>query len=90
MESDVECPYCGTGQEINDDYDHQQVCFLCGKIFIFKDGEAAAADCLNDGDHDWERILGAPPEYRANHYRCIQCGYEAVLPNGEEVEDGVC
>lgn len=66
--SDVECPYCGKGQEINHDdgagYEegclHEQECSDCEKTFTFYttisfDYEAYKADCLNGGEHKWRK-----------------------------------
>lgn len=86
---DVECPYCGEWQEINHDdgmgyeenIDHQQECSDCGKIFIFTTGviytyDASPAPCLNEGEHNWEKMHGAPKAYFHGRYRCSYCGEE--------------
>jgi len=66
MYDDVECPYCGKGQEINHDdgygYDedgrHEQECADCEKTFAFTTSisfyyDSYKADCLNGGLHEW-------------------------------------
>ena len=90
MSYDVECPYCGKGQEINHDdgrgYDenetHQQECGDCGKIFVFTTSisyyyEAAKADCLNDGKHTFEKVARYPVViFGKVLVRCSQCQEE--------------
>ncbi|MDF1685318.1 MAG: hypothetical protein P1U50_00900 [Parvibaculaceae bacterium] len=62
--TDVRCPYCGEGQEINHDdgygYDemaiHQQECFACENTFTFTTQthfsyDTGKADCLNGWPH---------------------------------------
>ena len=86
--SDVECPYCGNGQDIcNDDghgldecRTHQEECGECGKMFIFTtsltvDSEAEKADCLNGSEHRME------PRQSWRYYypdavRCSVCNHE--------------
>jgi hypothetical protein len=76
MSYDVECPYCGKGQEINHDegygYDeneiHNQECDDCNKIFTYRTSivyyyESYKADCLNGGEHQWERTHTYPKEF---------------------------
>ena len=64
--SDVDCPYCGEGQEIchDDGYGYEedevfeQECSGCDKIFVFTTSisfyyEARQAACKNDdGEHE--------------------------------------
>ena len=88
MSYDVECPYCGAEQEINHDdgygYDegeiYNQQCGQCDKYFAFTTGiiithDAHKADCLNDGDHEWEPV-NAYPKYWPDWVRCKNCGEE--------------
>jgi hypothetical protein len=85
---DINCPYCGAELEIcHDDgvgYEeneiHQQQCSHCEKNFAFTttisysyDGEKA--DCLNGGDHKWEKVKSYP-NYWPDRKRCRVCGEE--------------
>jgi len=66
MYDDIECPYCGKGQEINHDdgygYEEgrlwEQECSDCDKTFVFTTSisfyyDAYKADCLNGEPHKW-------------------------------------
>lgn len=88
MYSDVECPYCGAGQEINHDdgygYNenelYNQECVHCGKCFSFTTAisfthDAFKADCLNGGEHKWGPV-NAFPKYWPNWVRCSVCNEE--------------
>ena len=83
--SDVECPYCGRGQEINhddgygysEDETHNQECRDCGKVFTYTTSimylyEPAQAECLNGGEHNWQRVPTYPIRY--TKMRCSDCG----------------
>lgn len=101
----VECPYCGEDVEINHDdgahYDDNRStpmqCPLCDKYFMVSvwisySFEGQKADCLNDGEHSWERIRGIPKEYFENRRQCSMCGEETVIKdaaklNGKELID---
>ncbi len=85
MNRDVQCPYCEAWQEIchDDGYGyeegklHQQECYECDKMFTYTtcinyDYEAQKADCLNDGEHQWERTYTHPSFL--TKMRCSQCG----------------
>jgi hypothetical protein len=87
---DVLCPYCGTPQDINHDdgygYEedqlHQQECRECEKTFAYTTTIATyyktyQADCLNDGEHQWERTKTYPPEFA--RLRCKTCGDEMPI-----------
>ena len=73
--SDVNCPYCGAGQEINhddgygyeEDRDHEQDCVDCGKVFKFTTSISYnySVEC-QDGDHDMEPFGDKWP----NMYQC--------------------
>ena len=63
--SDVNCPYCGTDQEINhddgygyeEDKDHEQECVKCDKTFRFVTSVMFSYTPLCDEGvmpHDWE------------------------------------
>ena len=84
---DIECPYCGAEQDINHDdgvgYDestiHHQECDECNKIFAYTTYVSFSytveqADCLNDGEHNWEPTCTYPIEY--TKMRCPMCGEE--------------
>lgn len=88
MAHDVECPYCGEGQEINhddgygytEDKRHEQQCGDCGKNFVYNTSisfyyEAEKADCLNGSPHDLEPVIHMPnrwPDWK----RCKNCDFE--------------
>lgn len=89
MRNDVECPYCGKGQEINHDdgmgYEeneaHMQECEYCEKVFVFHTSilfyyEAIKAPCANGGEHDWRKITGYPEEHFVGKQRCQVCEEE--------------
>lgn len=85
---DIECPYCGTPQEINhddgygyeEDKRHEQQCGRCEKHFVFTTSihfsyEAEKAPCLNEGSHDMRPVTHYPrcfPEWK----RCCYCDHE--------------
>lgn len=88
MHSDVDCPYCGEGQEINhddgygyeEDQTHEQHCSDCGKSFAYTTSisyhyEASKAECLNDGEHTWEKMKIYPNHWPDAKY-CTGCGLE--------------
>lgn len=83
--NDINCPYCDAEQEINHDdgrgYEenetHQQQCSECNKYFVFTTSisffyDAEKADCLNDGEHNFEPTQTFPKEY--SKMRCSDCG----------------
>lgn len=87
--SDVDCPYCEMGQEINHDdgvgYEegilYTQSCRDCDKIFTYTTSisfyhEANKADCLNGGEHKLKQIHGLPREYFIGKFRCEDCDEE--------------
>lgn len=82
---DVNCPYCGHGQEINhddgygyaEDRKHEQTCWACDKTFAFTTSisfsyKAEKADCLNGGEHRYEPTMTAPRRY--TEMECLDCG----------------
>lgn len=94
--SDVECPYCGCGQEINHDdgygYDedelHQQECDSCSKVFTYTTAvlhlyEASKAPCLNGGNHEWNPTHTIPRWH--TKMECDHCG-ETRAPTSEEMK----
>ena len=94
MSKDTECPYCGADVEINHDdgygYSeddlHNQECGECGKAFTYTTAihfsyRTSKADCLNGGEHQYEKTKTWPPEFA--RMRCTECGEEKPLtPNG--------
>lgn len=73
---DMRCPYCDTECEVchddgagySEDEKHRQWCGSCDKQFIFTtaisfDYYPEKADCLNDGEHDWQPTVTWPIEY---------------------------
>jgi hypothetical protein len=96
MYSDVDCPYCGVGQEIchddgagyEEDATHEQECGDCEKVFVFTTSisfsyEAARADCLNGEKHKWERTHTWPKEFAK--LRCSVC--DATKPCPDNFKD---
>lgn len=94
MSKEVDCPYCGEGQEINrddgygceEDQIYQQECSYCDKTFIYTTSisishEAQKADCLNGTPHDYRRT-NTYPKWAAR-MRCSICGDENPLPKEE-------
>jgi len=90
MYSDVECPYCGEGQEINHDdgygYEedriHQQCCSSCDKEFAFTTSisfsyDAKKADCMNGGPHNFKPSCTAPKHHTRMY--CADCDEERQL-----------
>lgn len=100
MSDDVECPYCGEGQEINhddgfgyeEDLRHEQQCGSCDKSFVFTTSisyyyEAVKADCLNGGDHRVKISATYPREYSV--MCCEDCDYKRKPRADEFVEAGI-
>ena len=93
MRNDIQCPYCGAGQDINHDdgygYEegtlHQQECVQCEKTFTFETTitfyyEAYKADCLNGGEHEFEETTTYPVMYKK--LKCKIC--DETKPISEE------
>lgn len=87
IEGDVKCPYCGDAQDINHDdgygYEedqlHEQECSYCHKIFTYETSthfyyDVHKADCLNGGEHKFEKTNTIPPEFA--RLRCKTCSME--------------
>lgn len=84
---DCECPYCGETMEDPDEcydpeitYEHE--CPHCEKNFVFtvdyiRTYSESKADCLNGGEHDYQKTITYPPEYAK--LRCTMCGDEKPL-----------
>jgi len=90
----VNCPYCEADIEINhddgsgysEDELHTQECPKCEKSFAFYTSihfsySVRKADCLNDGNHNYERTKTYPPEFAV--MRCVMCGDEKPLPENK-------
>jgi translation initiation factor 2 beta subunit (eIF-2beta)/eIF-5 len=87
---DVECPYCGAGNDIvhDDNYGYredelyQQQCSKCDNYFTFTTTihfyyDVEKADCLNGGEHQYEKTKTFPREYAK--MRCKDCGDEQPI-----------
>ena len=94
MYDDINCPYCGAGQEINHDdgfgYEenvkHQMHCGECDKNFVFTTSisynyEPEKADCLNSTDHKFNLTHTAPREF--SKMACDYCAIERELTDQE-------
>ena len=97
MYEDINCPYCEAPQNINHDdgygYEegtsHQQQCVKCDKNFVFTTSisfyyEGFKADCLNEGEHDYQPTKTHPVEWTM--MRCSMCDEERK-PTKEEMDD---
>lgn len=89
MNTEIECPYCYHDFDLNHDdgayYDQgrreEAECPECEKVFMVSSSmhwsyEGEKADCLNDGEHEWEPVKGSPREYFHETYRCNGCDEE--------------
>jgi hypothetical protein len=96
MLSDVDCPYCGKGQDIcHDDgfgYEegelHQQSCVNCDKDFGFYtsisfDYEAQKVECFNGVECEWKETQRTVVEgaYDITHFRCVYCDRSKMVRN---------
>ncbi len=93
--NDVDCPYCDMELEIDHDdgygYEegetYQQECKYCGKTFVYTTSrifyyDVEKADCLNDGEHEYEKTRTYPPQFA--RLRCKMCGDEKPLDASTE------
>lgn len=100
MTNDIECPYCGKGQEINHDdgygYEegkaYHQHCSECDKNFVYHTSisfyyEAKKADCLNGESHIWKPTT-THPNYFTRMY-CDHCEEERKPTKAERHELGI-
>ena len=92
--NNVECPYCGEGQEISHDNGYgceegetyQQTC-SCGKTFVFDtsisiDHTAYIAPCLNGAPHDNETNYRNPRVINGMiEFRCKWCDERKNKPS---------
>ena len=94
MYSDVNCPYCGKGQEINhddgygyeEDRTYEQACGDCEKSFVFTtqisfDYKAKKAACLNGDPHKFMTTHTHPKLF--TRMRCADCDEERQLTDQE-------
>ena len=92
---DLECPYCGTEQDIDHDdgkgYDesqiYQQQCCKCEKYFVYTTYISFSytpylADCLNGEVHRYEITHTYPKEF--SRMKCVDCGEERELTEEEK------
>lgn len=85
----LECPYCEVelgNEEQEPNEVHERECDNCGKNFVYTieydpNYSASKADCLNDGEHDYQPIHGYPKEFYENRRRCSMCSDQIVLDN---------
>jgi hypothetical protein len=78
--SDVNCPYCGEGQEINhddgygyaEDRDFEQQCVSCDKVFKFTTSISYSykVQCQKE-DHDMKQFGDQWPDM----YECKNCDF---------------
>jgi hypothetical protein len=91
---DIECPYCGKEQNIDhddgfgykEDVLHQMECKYCEKQFVFTTSilfhyYPEKADCLNDGNHNYQLTHTFPKEF--SKMRCSMCDDERELTDEE-------
>jgi len=85
--SDLECPYCHAENDLSNDEKmlfsesrlEQHQCYECEKIYIFSiyipppTYTAYLAECLNDGNHQWEILKSYPKERGLAKMRCKVC-----------------
>jgi len=94
---DLECPYCGTEQDVchddgfgyAEDVKHQMTCNNCDKHFVFTTSKyfryyPSSADCLNGEKHIWKPTITFPKEY--TRMLCTLCG-EDRKPTDEEMTE---
>lgn len=96
----VECPYCGSEEEINHDdggyYDqdvtHQMQCNNCEKNFVFTTSirftyYPEKADCLNDGKHCYVPTHTIPKVL--TRMKCCMCDDTRDLTDEERKSLGI-
>lgn len=90
MNENIECPNCGKDTEFDDtemyeqDEDYEIECNHCTKTFqatlsYLKCFSANKTDCLNDGNHTFRQVVGAPEIYFKGKYHCTQCGLNKTV-----------
>lgn len=91
--SDLDCPYCGKGNEVchddvegyDEDMRHEMECRHCEKAFVFKAEVSFSyypkkADCLNGGAHRLKETNTFPKRY--TRLACQDCDHKEPLPEG--------
>lgn len=81
--SDVNCPYCNESQEINhddgygyeEDREHEQDCFNCGKTFKFNTSISFSYEVFCNGDH---KLNEDPIKGYSYHAQCENCDYYEI------------
>jgi hypothetical protein len=94
---DANCPYCDAELEINhddgygysEDGKHEQECRECEKTFTYITSilycyETEKADCLNGGEHRYEKTHTYPTEF--SKMRCLMCDKEREMTEEERVD----
>lgn len=94
---DINCPYCEKELDINhddgfgleEDVKHQMECPHCEKSFVFETSisfhyEVEKADCLNDGNHDYQLTNTFPKEF--SMMVCTMCGDWRDLTDAERTK----
>ena len=91
----IECPYCGKTTEVScenldlrDGEDSIVECRNCRRRFVATTDieitfDTRKADCLNDGQHDWQPTTTSHRAF--TRMRCSKCGEERE-PTPEEKE----
>jgi endogenous inhibitor of DNA gyrase (YacG/DUF329 family) len=93
---EVECPYCEKNVEIDTDYErifeedvlNDMECPECEKNFVFCTNitfsfNARKADCLNDGEHKYEKTYTIPEEF--SRMECSMCNHIREMTEEERV-----
>ena len=84
--SDMQCPYCGAGQNVchddghgySEDERHEHECTECEKTFVFTTMvsfhyEPSKADCLNGKPHELKLSNTYPKKF--SQMQCKDCDY---------------
>lgn len=95
--SDIECPYCGTDQEVchddgegyEEDVRHEMECRDCEKSFVFTTSicfyySPAKAPCLNGGEHEYKATCTVPR--RSTKMQCQYCEVNRPCTDDEMAE----
>lgn len=94
--NDITCPYCyhqfdlchDDGAFYDEDELEKEKCPECDKQFLVQSymswsHEAVTADCLNDGEHQWEKecskFLIEEHPYLAAREECTECGEKRLV-----------
>jgi hypothetical protein len=83
MHTDIDCPYCGKGQEIchddgcygiEEDRMHEQKCIHCERMFGFTTQHSLSyrAYCYNS-EHDWGDFLDSEGDPYIGWQECTRC-----------------